>query len=117
VGHPPVEVTVLPVRTFWLLHRDGELQGLDRYGEGRTLWFAHEDVNVFGHDDVCRDEEVVPLTHCFQRTFEEVTGSGGAEVGKPPIARECYKVQIARLLVTHKVLRHGEQCTTWVVVR
>lgn len=47
------------------LFRDGEFEGLEGVGGGFLFGFAEEEMDVFGHEDVAVDVEVVAFLGGF----------------------------------------------------
>jgi len=75
---PHVEVVVarLPERLRGAQRqsaRDRLLERLQRLCEPPLFRFAHQQVDVLGHDDEAIDEQSVFVAHCLQRLDEEVT--------------------------------------------
>ncbi len=57
-------------------------------------------MDVFGHDDVAKDAEVIRIAHGFKGAHKQVAGFRGAEVGPPLVATEGDEVEVAGLLIT-----------------
>jgi hypothetical protein len=57
--------------------------------------FTEEEMNVFGHQDVGIEQEVVGTTGPFDDLFEDVFGVGGFEVGETAVATEGDEVKMA----------------------
>ena len=55
---------------------DGELEGLESFGEGFGRGFAEEEVDVLGHEDVAMDFEVVALAGLFEGLLEDEVVAG-----------------------------------------
>ena len=58
------------------------------------MGFAEEEVDVFGHDDVGVEEEVVGTAGSFDDLFEDFFGFGGVEVGETVVATEGDEVEM-----------------------
>src|SRR5258705_12654650 len=56
--------------------------------EGVGFWFAEEEVDVFGHQHVGVEEEVVGAAGSFDDLFEDFFGFGGVEVGEAVVTTE-----------------------------
>ena len=67
-----------------------------------VLWFAEEEVDVLGHEDVGVEEEVVRATSSFDDLFEDVLGLGCFEVRKTAVATEGDEVELACVLAAFK---------------
>jgi hypothetical protein len=104
-----IEVIIarLPERPLPALHRYRELEGLNRPREQTPARFAHQQVDMFGHDNIRGDKKVVAAAHGFKRTLEDISRSFGTEMGQPPVAREGHKVQVPGLLVANQASRHA----------
>jgi len=63
-------------------------------GEGVGFGFAEEEVEVFGHQDVGVEEEVVGAACAFDDLFEDFFGFGGVEVGKAVVTTEGDEVEM-----------------------
>jgi hypothetical protein len=63
-------------------------------GEGVSFGFAEEEVEVFGHQDVRVEEEVVGAAGAFDYLFEDFFGFGGVEVGKAVVTTEGDEVEM-----------------------
>ncbi len=57
-----VVVARLPELSPSDLFLEGELEGLEGFGEGFCFWFAEEEMDVFGHEDVAVDVEVCSVS-------------------------------------------------------
>ena len=66
----------------------------DSEGGGEVFWFAEEEVDVFGHEDVGVEEEVVGAAGPFDDLFEDFFGFGGVEVGEAVVATEGDEVEM-----------------------
>jgi hypothetical protein len=53
------------------LSRHTLLEDLEDQGWTSDLRFAHQEMEVFGHENVAEDTEAIMLTHIFQRLQEE----------------------------------------------
>jgi hypothetical protein len=102
-----VVVTDLPEGSWGGELGDGELEGLDGFGKRLGFGFAQEKVDVFGHDDVAEDIEVVASAGGFEGFEEEVAGGGGVEVGEAVITTEGEEVVVAFSLIAMEALGHG----------
>jgi hypothetical protein len=56
--------------------------------------FAEEEMDVFGHQDVGVEEEVVRAAGSFDDLFEDFFGFGGVEIGKAIVATEGDEVEM-----------------------
>ena len=56
--------------------------------------FAEEEVEVFRHQDVSVEEEVVGAAGSFDDLLEDFFGSWGVEVGKAVVATEGDEVEM-----------------------
>ncbi len=86
LGRVDIEVVVagLPEGTLGGLDRDGEFESLKGFGEDRFPGFAYEQMDVFGHDDVAGDDEVVAETQWSRgivRIGYGLLGRRGMEAG------------------------------------
>ena len=63
-------------------------------GEGVVLGFVEEEMEVFGHEDVGVEEEVVGAARAFDCSFEDFFGFGGVEVGKAVVTTEGDEVEM-----------------------
>ena len=70
-----VEVVVagLPEGTFFESPGDGDLQGLEGFGEGSFRGFAQEEMDVLRHDDVAEEFELVLFAGAFEGVEEDVS--------------------------------------------
>ena len=50
------------------------LEHLEGYAQRFPFWFADQQVDVLGHDDVASDAEVVPKADLFQGVLEGCAG-------------------------------------------
>jgi hypothetical protein len=62
---------------------------------------------VFRHDDIGTDEEVVTSSYSFKSVFEQVSCFGCSKVRSALMTGEGNRVEMPRVVVTHKVLWHG----------
>ena len=94
-----VEVVVagLPELLGSDLFRDGEFEGLEGFGEGFCFGFAEEEMDVFGHEDVAVDVEVVAFPGLFEFLFEQQVER--RQGGFAAVATEGDEVEMAFLLV------------------
>jgi hypothetical protein len=76
-------------------------------GEGVSFWFAGEEVNVLGHEDVGVDGEVVGVAGLFDDSFEDVFGVGVFEKGETVVATEGDEVELAGGLAAFEAQWHG----------
>jgi hypothetical protein len=53
---------------------DGLLEGLDCLGQRLLLRFCHKEMDMFRHDDIAKDIEVVTSACLFERGFKASTG-------------------------------------------
>ncbi len=104
-----VEVVVarLPEGTLRETSGDGDLQGLEGFCEGNAGRFAHEQVNVLGHDDVTEEFKLIMSAGTFERVEEDVSGVLGVEVGFAIVATEGDEMVVALLLISLEPERHG----------
>ena len=63
-------------------------------GEGVGFGFAEEEMDVFGHQDVGVEEEVVGVAGALDCLFEDFFGFGGVEVGKAVVTTEGDEVEM-----------------------
>jgi hypothetical protein len=63
-------------------------------GEGVVFGFAEEEVEVFGHQDVGVEEEVVGAAGSFDHLFEDLFRFGGVEMGKAVVTTEGDEVEM-----------------------
>jgi hypothetical protein len=56
--------------------------------------FAQEEMEVFGHQDVGVEEEVVGAAGAFDDLFEDFFGFRGVEVGKSVVTTEDDEVEM-----------------------
>ena len=99
--HVKVVITRLPERLRGAQRqsaRDRLLERLQRLCEPHLFRFAHQQVDVLGHDDEAIDEQSVFVAHCLQRSDEEVPRCGRAEFCLTVIAAEGEVVQLTGLL-------------------
>ena len=71
------------------------------------LWFAEEQVDVLGHEDVGVDVEVVGATSSFDDMFDDVFGLGCFEVRKTAVTTEGDEVELVRVLAAFEAQGHG----------
>jgi hypothetical protein len=64
-------------------------------GEGVGFGFAEEEMEVFWHQDVGIEEEVVGAAGAFDYLFEDFFGFGGVEVGKTVVTTKGDEVEMA----------------------
>jgi hypothetical protein len=95
-GGEDVEVVVagLPEVSVRSFEQFGGLAFDDSEGGGEFFWFAEEEVDVFGHQDVGVEEEVVGAAGSFDDLFEDFFGFGGVEVGKTVVTTEGDEVEM-----------------------
>jgi hypothetical protein len=67
-----------------------------------VLWFAEEEVDVLGHEDVGVEAEVVGAAGSFDDLFEDVLGLGCFEVRKTAVTTEGDEVELACVLAAFK---------------
>jgi hypothetical protein len=72
-----------------------------------ALGFAHQQMDVFGHDYVSRDEEVVPRSGALQDFQKDVARFGSAEEWVAVLTAEGDEVETAGLLESGKTPGHG----------
>jgi hypothetical protein len=60
--------------------------------------FGEEEVDVFGHDYVAEEVELVFFAGGFQGVLEDGGGAGGGEVGFAVVTAEGDEVEVACLL-------------------
>jgi hypothetical protein len=89
------------------LFGDGALQGTQDGGQRVGLWFGHEEVNVFGHDDVAEEVKLIFPAGGFEGVLEDGGGAGGGQVGISVVAAEGDEVEIACLLSSFEAWGHG----------
>jgi hypothetical protein len=91
-----VEVVVarLPEVAVGSFEEFGGLAFDDSEGGGEVFWFAEEEMEVFGHQDVGVEEEVVGAAGAFDCLFEDFFGFGGVEVGKAVVTTEGDEVEM-----------------------
>ena len=65
-----------------------------------ALWFADEQVDVFGQDHVATNEESVPSAHTFQGLLEDLTGVRLSQQRFSMMTAEGYEVEALGLLNT-----------------
>ena len=63
-------------------------------GEGVVFGFAEEEMEVFGHQDVGVEEEVVGTAGSFDYLFEDFFGFLGVEVGETVVTTEGDEVEM-----------------------
>jgi len=78
--------------------------------------FAHEQVDVVGHDDVAVEEEVVAWAEGFECFFEDCAGVFVVEIRVLVVAGEGDEVVVAGGLVSLEAAGHGEMVVQVVVV-
>jgi hypothetical protein len=59
---------------------------------------GEEEVDVFGHDYVAEEVELVFFAHGFERVFEDRSGVGRREIWIAVVTTECDEVEVACLL-------------------
>jgi hypothetical protein len=107
-----VEVVIarLPERVFGTKGERsgyGLFQGLHYFREGSALGFVDQHVDVFGHDYVSVDTEVVVLAGSFQGRFEGVAGLRSVEVWATGVTTESQEVKLSGLLIALESLGHS----------
>jgi hypothetical protein len=75
---------------FLNLQDDGELE---------IARFADQQRNMLWHDDISGDNEAVALPHLLQLLLEDAVSGPFSEQGLSLVTTECYKVEIARVLI------------------
>lgn len=80
---------------------------MESLGERRVRWFADEQVDVLGHDDVAEDFEVVALAGEFEGVEEDVFCVWGVEIRFTAVTTEGDEVIVTFLLVSYEAQRHG----------
>ena len=60
--------------------------------------FGEEEMDVFGHDDVAEEVEVVFFAGGFEGVLEDRGGFGGSQVGVAVVTTEGDEVEVACLL-------------------
>ena len=63
------------------------------------MWFADEKVNVFGHDHITGDDELISTAHPFQFGQEQIAVVRRAENGLSPITTAGDEVQVSGAVV------------------
>jgi len=61
---------------------------------------------MFRHDDISEDMEVIPGTHLFKRSFEEVRCPGKGEMLKPAVTTEGQEVGVSATLIANQTLSY-----------
>ena len=64
-------------------------------------------MDVFGHQDVGVEEEVVGAAGSFDDPFEDFFWFGGFEVGKAVVTTEGDEVEMTEVLATFEAQRHS----------
>jgi hypothetical protein len=67
-----IMISGLPERALGSLAGDGQFERLQRLGENRAFGFAEQEVDVFRHNDVSGDDEIVSEAHRFEGLLEEI---------------------------------------------
>jgi hypothetical protein len=105
-----VEIVIasLPEWTLPSPHRHGKLQRLERFRQNRLSGFTDQKVNVFGHDYVSEDKEIVSDPYPFQGLLEEISRGCRSQVWLSAVTTERDEVEVSGLLITDEGFRHGE---------
>jgi hypothetical protein len=83
------------------------LQHLDNDSELTSLRFAHYQMDVFWHDYVSRDVEVIPSARAFENFDEGVSGLGSAKERIAMLTAEGDEVETMRLLEAFQTPGHA----------
>ena len=67
---------------------------------------AEQEVNVFGHEDVAEDVEIVPQTELFESFEKDCAGAVVVEVGETLITTEGDEVVVAEAVIALEAARH-----------
>jgi hypothetical protein len=87
------------------------LEDLEEGGEGGVGGFVGEEMDVFGHEDVTVEEELVALPESFQCLLEDDAGLVVVQVWGSVVTTEGDEVVVALGLVTLRAAR-GEVIVT-----
>jgi len=71
--------------------------------------FAEEKVDVFGHEDVAEDVELVPLPEALEGIENEGAGVVVVEIGKSVEATEGDEMIVTEGVITLEARRHGSR--------
>ena len=79
----------------------------EKRGEGVFWRFVGQQVDVFGHDDVCVDHQLIGGTGLFNDLFEGVFRALVCEIGKTTVTTEGDEVKLACLLSSFEAQGHS----------
>ena len=72
-----------------------------------VLRLAQQEVDVFRHEDIAVNVEVVSLAKDFEPVFEAGIGHVAVQMGEPSVAAKGDEVKVAFLLIAPEVERHA----------
>jgi hypothetical protein len=90
--------------------RDLALYRRDRFGKRLDGRLRHQEVDVFGHDDIAVDVERILFPSGFEDGFKERFGSWGIEVRESVVTTESEEVEVSGGLVAMKRGWHRLSC-------
>jgi len=104
ISYIPVVVTFLPECSGGeFADADQALGGrqfeiVERIGQEPEIWFAEQQVDMFGHDDVSVDKHAKTPARAFENVDKQIVSIGRVELGTSVITSEGYEVRVLRLL-------------------
>jgi len=96
------------------LFRSLGLEGTEDAAQWHCRWLAQQQMDVFRHEDVGVDVELVALPGAFQGFEEGDAGVVVVEVGKTFVTTEGDEVVVSEGVVSLETARHGRTEYRWV---
>jgi hypothetical protein len=95
-----VEVVIasLPERPLRAAQGNGKFQRMDDIGDCASVWFADEEMNMFGHDDIPGDYEVITAPYSFKGIYKNVASRGRPQVLPTVETAECEEMEISGVM-------------------
>ena len=91
---------------FSLPSCDRLFEGFDRCGQSASFGFAHQQVNVFGHDDITEDKEAVLHSRLFECLLEHLCRAVFHQKRLTAVATEGDEVKGADVLISLEAPGH-----------
>ena len=108
-----VVVSLLPKVQFVADQSSGHalLQGLDGNGERFALWFAQQQVDMIGHNNISIDAQEEGAADSFKRGFEDGSRGEIGEIRLTMPAGKCDEMRLPRIVEAPEPGRHAGQIT------
>jgi len=96
----------LPERSMRGLHRHGELQSLQGFAQCGFLRFTDQQMDVFRHDHVSGNNEVIAEAHRLQGSLEQSAAGRVVKKLLSPITAEGYEMKVASIVIPDQASGH-----------